>query len=365
MSSSKPQKSYNPFGLRPEHGSSKLIRIFALPQNAKDGHQETICICGSDTLQVPWTGEQGKQGAQGEPSTNLGGGRVGALQMWSKQSPGNNCNGTLLHLHLVPWSGLRTSLSLPSFKVSDRIAQSKIRATGFGIIPEWKQNWNSTQAKTEPRDITIATQNDSEKMVGVFFCWYIYIHIYIYHDISIEHLRAQFCRGSVASNVGVCDDAAHGSPGPHVHEDGLFWCHWLRQSLGLWNQPKKSHKMPWENPKGTSPRSIQSIQDLSPVSELCAFRLRSVVVDISFLCPSGICQTAASYIVKSRGGQSAQWYASCGLGRLARREPSVCPRCDPPNRLAAACHLHLVWRHQDDHQRKVAPPNLPRTLRAK
>ena len=105
MSSSKPQKSYNPFGLRPEHGSSKLIRIFALPQNAKDGHQETICICGSDTLQVPWTGEQGeqgKQGEQGEPSTNLGGGRVGALQMCSKQSSGSNSNGTLLHLHLVP-----------------------------------------------------------------------------------------------------------------------------------------------------------------------------------------------------------------------------------------------------------------------
>ena len=143
MTSSKPQKSYNPFGLRPEHGSSKLIRIFALPQNAKDGHQETICICGSDTLQVPWTGEQGeqgKQGEQGEPSTNLGGGRVGALQMCSKQSSGSNSNGTLLHLHLVPKSGLRTSLSLPSFKVSDRIAQSKIRATGFGIIPEWKQN---------------------------------------------------------------------------------------------------------------------------------------------------------------------------------------------------------------------------------
>ena len=55
--------------------------------------------------------------------------------------------------------------------------------------------------------------------------------------------------------------------------------------------------MPWENPKGTSPRSIQ---DLSPVSELCAFRLRSVVVDISFLCPSGICQTAASYSTLSR-----------------------------------------------------------------
>ena len=70
-------------------------------------------------------------------------------------------------------------------------------------------------------------------------------------------------------------------------------------------------------------------------------------------------------IAKARGGQSTQWYASCGLERLARREPSVCPRCDPLNRLAAACHLHLVWRHQDDHRRKVAPPNLPKTLRTK
>ena len=65
------------------------------------------------------------------------------------------------------------------------------------------------------------------------------------------------------------------------------------KASGFGISPRKATKC-----LGRTPKVL--LQDLSPVSELCAFRLRSVVVDISFLCPSGICQTAASYSTLSR-----------------------------------------------------------------
>ena len=157
-------------------------------------------------------------------------------------------------------------------------------------------------------------------------------------------------------------------------------CSWIPRASRPW---RRAFLMPLTPPK---PRALESAQEKpqnalgEPQRYFSKIYSRSIPCQWIMCIPSEICccwhiflvpqrymsnSCILQYIVKARGGQSAQWYASCGLGRLARREPSVCPRCDPPNRLAAACHPHLVWRHQDDHRRKVAPPNLPRTLRAK